>query len=98
MLEAAAAVVVVFLRQRVAGLGLLAAVGVGVEQDVDLVLVEQPGGVGVDAVGREQLLGEASGRLGGASTRGRGSPPDQASVRLGAGDRTLLVSLSDHRS
>ncbi len=59
-----AEVVVDVLAPGESGLRLLAAVGVRLQQQVNLVVVEQPGGVGVAAVAGDELLGEAGGELG----------------------------------
>ena len=91
-----AVVVVGVLAPRQAGLGLLAAVGVGVQHQVHFVVVEDPGGVGIGAIAVDQPARELQHqRRGGVFARMDRAVDEQ--LGLGAGE-ALLVSFSTNMS
>ncbi len=84
----AAVVLVDVLAPRQSDLGLLAAIRVGLRQQVQFEMVEHEAHIGVVGMPRQKLLGEAHQRLGGA-VLARMDGADDEGLRLRSGDRRV---------
>ncbi len=91
----AAVVLIGVLAPREPGLGLFAAVGVGVEHQVDFVMVQNPGRVGVGAIVVHQVFGKAGCQLGGGVFTGVDRTGDEK-LGLGAGDGRVGQTQDHH--
>ncbi len=91
----AAVILVGVLTPREPGFSLFAAVGVGVEHQVDLVMVQNPGRVGVGAIVVHQVFGETGCQFGGGVFTGVDRTGHEQ-LGLGAGDGRVGQTQDHH--